>query len=75
MIITEAYIIREDGVELVRTYSTENLKIRQLPTDIIYDEAIDVLPLRYTYEETDMPIEEYLLDENSLEDGEFIGIQ
>ena len=74
MIITEAYLTREDGVELVRTYSTEHFKIRQLPTDIIYDEAIDVLPLRYTYEETDLPIEEYLPDDN-MEESDFLGIQ
>lgn len=58
MIITEPYLTREDGVELVRTYSTKNLKIKQLSTNIIYDEAIDVSPLRYTYEETDIPIQD-----------------
>ena len=33
-------------------YSTRNMMIRQLPTGIVYEEAIDVLPCSYTYEET-----------------------
>ena len=58
MIIQEYFRTRSDGVVLTRTYSDEGMKIRQLETDILYDEAIDVEPLRYTYEETDIPIEE-----------------
>ena len=38
---------------LIRTYSTSGYKIRQIETDAIYDEAVDVRPCRYTYEETD----------------------
>lgn len=58
MLKQEYYRTREDGVVLTRTYSDEGMKIRQMETDILYDEAIDVEPLRYTYEETDIPIEE-----------------
>lgn len=57
MIVQEDYMTRPDGVKLVRTYSDEGMKIRQVETDTIYDEAIDVEPVRYTYEETDIPIE------------------
>lgn len=32
-------------------------KIKQVETGNIYDEAIDVMPCRYTYEETDELIE------------------
>ena len=42
---------------LVRHYSDENYRIRQIETEIVYDEAIDVIPCRYTYEETDEKIE------------------
>lgn len=42
---------------LIRHYSDENFKIKQIETGIIYDEAIDVMPCRYTYEETDIPID------------------
>lgn len=31
--------------------------IRQVETDTVYSEAIDVVPCRYTYEATDIPIE------------------
>lgn len=58
MIVKEFYKIREDGVKLYRTYSDENYKIRQIETGIIYDEAIDVENIEYTYEETEEKIEE-----------------
>ena len=58
MIKQEYYQTRSDGVVLTRTYSDEEMKIRQRETDILYDEAIDVEPLPYTYEETNIPIEE-----------------
>lgn len=57
MIQREFYKTRKDGVNLYRTYSTENLYIRQIETGIEYSEAIDVENAPYTYEETDIPIE------------------
>ena len=57
MIRTVPYMTRSDGVELVLTYSDAGFNIRQIETGIIYEEAVDVVPLRYTYEETDIPIE------------------
>lgn len=59
MIQIEYYKTREDGVNLYRTYSTENLYIRQIETGIEYGEAIDVENAPYTYEETGRPIEVY----------------
>lgn len=50
---------------LIRHYSDENFKIKQIETGIIYDEAIDVMPCRYTYEETDIPRDDY--DNDSIE--------
>lgn len=52
--LKEEYI--EDG-KRVRHYSDEDFKIRQIETGIVYDDAVDVVPCRYTYEETDEPIE------------------
>lgn len=43
---------------LIRHYSDVRKKIKQVETDIIYDEAIDVMPCRYAYEETEIPIDE-----------------
>ena len=57
MIVREFYKTREDGVNLYRTYSDENYKIRQIETGIIYDEAIDVENAEYTYKETEEKIE------------------
>lgn len=58
MLKREFYEKREDGVNLYRTYSDENFKIKQIETGYIYDEAIDVEDAPYTYEETNIPIEE-----------------
>ena len=66
MIKTEFFKIRDDGVILVRTYSIENKYIRQVETGTEYTEAVDIgekvgedyKPTKYTYEETDKPIEE-----------------
>ena len=48
----------EGNENLIRQYSDLNVRIRQVETGAIYDEAIDVYPCRYTYVETDEPIEE-----------------
>lgn len=56
MLIREYYRTREDGVILWRTYSDDLNKIRQIDTDTLYDEAVDVDSSTHTYEETDMPI-------------------
>ena len=41
----------------VRHYSDQQLKIRQVETGRIYDDAVDRYPRKYTYTETDEPIE------------------
>lgn len=43
-----------DGVE----DTTATYKIRQIETGVVYDDAVDVIPCRYTYEATDEPIEQ-----------------
>lgn len=58
MIITEDFGIREDGVVLLRTYSSENMMIRQDGTGALYEDAIDPEGTGRTYTETDIPIEE-----------------
>lgn len=58
MIKTEFYMIREDGVELVRTYSDAGMMIRQDGTGAEYAEAIDPVETGKTYTETDIPIED-----------------
>ena len=60
MIITQTPYVDEKNIErsnLVKHYSDKGVYIRQIETGVKYAEAVDVLPCRYTYEETDMPIE------------------
>lgn len=69
MIIREFYRTRNDGVELYKTYSDQNVMIRKVGTEEVYDEAIDVASATYTYEETNIPIEK---NEELAESGEEI---
>lgn len=57
MIVKEEYRTREDGVRLYRTYSDIGNYIRQVETNVIYAEAIDVEDALFTYEETEDKIE------------------
>lgn len=57
MILREYYMTRDDGVKLYKTYSNTNHYIKQLPTEVIYDIAIDVEDAPYTYVETNEKIE------------------
>lgn len=78
MIIRETYI-DENGVKhenLIRTYSNAKKVIKQLETGVEYNEAIDIVPVRYTYAETDKDIvveveeeiEEEILESEVVED-------
>lgn len=57
MIKKEFYKTRKDGVNLYRTYSDNNVLIKNKNTEEIYDEAIDVEGIEYKYEETNDKIE------------------
>ena len=48
--------IIDDG-RRVKHYSSISKKIRQVETDFVFDEAIDVMPCKYTYEETNIPVD------------------
>jgi len=41
----------------IRHYSDSGKKLSQIETGMEYDEAIDVVPCRYTYKETDIMVE------------------
>lgn len=58
MVIREFFRTREDGVNLYRTYSDKNFMLRQIETDILYGDPIDVEDAPYTYEETDILMED-----------------
>ncbi|MBO5969219.1 MAG: hypothetical protein J6S14_12060 [Clostridia bacterium] len=56
MIIVEQVGLRE------RRYSDLGVKLLQVETGLKYEDAVDVVPCRYTYDETDEPIEQEPLD-------------
>lgn len=58
MIIREICGTTSTGKKLIKTYSNTNHYIKQLPTGIIYNEAIDVENAPYTYVETNEVIEQ-----------------
>lgn len=60
MIQVQYPYVNEEGkkrIRLVKHYSDSGKYIRQVETGREYDEAIDVYPCKYTYVETDKPIE------------------
>lgn len=57
--------------ERILHYSDQNMKIRQIETGKLYEDAIDVMPCRYTYEETDIPIP---VDDEEIDDNEALNI-
>ena len=61
MIIVE--LVDDDTRE--RRYSDQNVKLLQVETGILYEDAVDVIPCKYTYEESDVPIES--VDDNESE--------
>ena len=58
MIKTEFYRTREDGVELVRTYSDMGFRIQQTETGAVYDEAVYPSTINQTFIETEETIED-----------------
>lgn len=57
-------VIEEQISETLVKYSSDKgTYIRQVETGIEYSSAVDIVPCRYTYEETDKKIEEILRKE------------
>lgn len=54
--IREEIIQHAENVFVVRHYSDLGYKIRQIETGKLYEDAVDVYPCIYTYEETNEPI-------------------
>lgn len=57
---------------LIRHYSDEGKKIRQIETGILYDEAVDVVPCRFTYEETDIDTDIVIETDNEASETDYI---
>jgi hypothetical protein len=67
MIVREFYTQREDGVDLFKIYSDKNLKIQKVGTSEVYDVAVDVSTAPWHYIETQAPILEDILAEETQE--------
>ena len=50
----------------IHHYSNAGFKLLQNETDIIYDDAIDVMPCKYTYSETDELIKVVIEEEHHI---------
>lgn len=59
-------IIDERMDDRVRHYSNRGMMLRQIETGELYEDAVDVLPCAYTYEETDTPIDGELTAQEAL---------
>lgn len=51
MIITESLGTAE------RRYSDQNVKLRQIETNTLWNDAVNTIPCPFTYEETEIPID------------------
>lgn len=75
MIKKEFYKTRNDGVNLYRAYSDKGYLIKQVETNSLYQEAIDIENAPYTYEETDILIEEEATEQDYLEALAKLGVK
>lgn len=55
MIVKEK-IVKPDGTRFIVTYSDQGYYIKKRSNNMLYKEAIDVIPCRFKYDETDILI-------------------
>lgn len=58
-----------------RRYSNKSVKLRQVETGILYNDAADIVPCPFTYEEADEPIDEEPMDPQQALDAIFGGAE
>ena len=56
----------EDLGMFVRHYSDAQMMIRQVETNDLYEDAVNTKPCQYTYEETDTPIPDHEIDDETV---------
>ena len=64
-------IIKDLGLCECR-YSNNNVKIRQIETNTLWNDAINVKPCQYTYEETNEPLDQQYIDEDYAQAGRIL---
>ena len=55
-------IIEQISNQCERRYSDLDVKLRQIETGTLWNDAVDVIPCRFTYEETDIPVDDVELE-------------
>ena len=70
MIVTEPFMLRDDGVQLDRTFSDTGHRIISDETGFEYDEAIDPRNMHRTYHESENMIEVFEEPEPPVSEGE-----
>lgn len=50
-------IITETIGNAERRYSDQNVKLRQIETNTLWNDAVNTIPCQFTYEETEIPID------------------
>lgn len=60
--IQAEYITHAPGVTVVRHWSDLGVKLRQTETGELFNDAVDLMPCDFTYEETDIPTDDDELD-------------
>lgn len=66
-------IVMEQIGKRERRHSDQNVMLRQIETGRLYEDATDIVPCPYTYEETDIPIEQEPMDPQEALDAIFGG--
>ena len=62
-------IVTENLGNAERRYSDQGVKIRQVETDTVWNDAINAIPCLFTYEETNIPV-----DNEDIDDTEALNI-
>lgn len=55
-------IITENLGAVERRYSDAGVKLRQIETNTLWNDAVNAIPCPYTYEETDIPVDDAELE-------------
>lgn len=68
-------IIVENLGTVERRYSDQDVKIRKVEDGTVWNDAIDKVPCRFTYEETEIPIDPDPMEPQDALDAIFGGVE
>lgn len=68
-------IIVESLGSVERRYSDKNVKLRKVDDGTLWNDAVDVIPCRFTYEETETPVDPGPMEPQDALDAIFGGVE